>query len=243
MLPKVSIIIPFYNCAYVHQAISSALHQTYPNLEVIVVNDGSTVNMDKIKPFLRYIRYFSKENGGTASALNMGIQHASGSYITWLSSDDRYYPEKIAKQIDFMITRRADVCFSNYDLINPDGHIIRKSVTLTFRSAIEFYTRMLELNPINGCAVMLSKRLIDAVGCFDETLPYTHDYDMWLRIILTRADFYFLNESMLQYRIHDQMGTKRHWPKIQDEIYRTQANYRAPLMRLIEKLKKEAGMQ
>ena len=63
MEPKVSIVIPFYNCAYIEQAVHSALNQTYPHIEVIVVDDGSTKHVEKLKPFMDRITYVRKENG------------------------------------------------------------------------------------------------------------------------------------------------------------------------------------
>ena len=70
MLPKVSIIIPFYNDSYIDQAVVSALYQTYPNIEIIVVDDGSTQHQYRLAPYLSRIIYLGKANGGTASALN-----------------------------------------------------------------------------------------------------------------------------------------------------------------------------
>lgn len=84
MEPKVSIVIPFYNCAYIEQAVHSAIHQTYPHIEVIVVDDGSTEHVERLQPFMDSIRYIRKENGGTATALNEGIKHATGDYFVWL---------------------------------------------------------------------------------------------------------------------------------------------------------------
>ena len=80
--PLVSIVIPVYNGAnYVSEAIESALKQTYKNIEIIVVNDGSTDNTEKIvKKYGDKIRYFYKENGGVASALNLGIKNMKGEY-------------------------------------------------------------------------------------------------------------------------------------------------------------------
>ena len=89
--PMVSIIIPVYNGAnYLREAIDSALAQTYSNFEVIVVNDGSNDGGETDRIATSYgekIRYFRKENGGVASALNMGIKHMKGDYFSWLSHD------------------------------------------------------------------------------------------------------------------------------------------------------------
>ena len=100
---KVSIIIPVYNGKdYVEEAIDSALNQTYDNKEIIVVNDGSKDNTEEI--CLRYkdkIKYYSKENGGVSTALNLAISKATGEYISWLSHDDLYYSNKIEEEIKF----------------------------------------------------------------------------------------------------------------------------------------------
>lgn len=99
--PLVSIVIPVYNGEnYLEEAIHSALNQSYENIEIIVVNDGSTDNTENIA--LKYkdkIKYFKKENGGVSSALNLGIKNMTGEYFSWLSHDDLYYEDKIERQI------------------------------------------------------------------------------------------------------------------------------------------------
>lgn len=80
-MSKVSIIVPFYNCPYINQALDSLVNQTYSNIEIIVVNDGSTQFSEGIIPYLDKIKYIQKENGGTTSALNTGIKHATGDYF------------------------------------------------------------------------------------------------------------------------------------------------------------------
>ena len=102
--PLVSIIIPVYNGdLYLKEAIQSCLNQTYSNIEIIVVNDGSTdggKSAQIAKEFEGQIRYFEKENGGVSSALNYGISKMRGEWFSWLSHDDLYLPEKIEKQIN-----------------------------------------------------------------------------------------------------------------------------------------------
>lgn len=101
--PLVSIVIPVYNGSnYVRYAIDSALAQDYHPLEVVVVNDGSTDGGETESICLGYgdrIRYFDKENGGVATALNFAIEKANGEYVSWLSHDDAYFPNKVSKQM------------------------------------------------------------------------------------------------------------------------------------------------
>ena len=112
--PMVSIVIPVYNGAnYVREAIDSALAQTYKNVEVIVVNDGSKDDGATERICLSYgnkIRYIQKENGGVSSALNMGIKNMKGEYFSWLSHDDKYEIDKIEKQISCLNECEDDIC-------------------------------------------------------------------------------------------------------------------------------------
>ena len=95
--PLVSIVIPVYNGSdYLAEAIDSALAQTYGNIEIIVINDGSSDNGKTREVAGKYgdrIRYFEKENGGVPTALNLGIKEMKGDYFSWLSHDDVYFPE------------------------------------------------------------------------------------------------------------------------------------------------------
>lgn len=104
MVPKVSVVIPFYNgVEWLCEAVQSVLEQTYTNLEVIVVNDGSPENVDQfLQKYENKVLYFKKENGGPASARNYGIDKATGDYIALLDSDDVWLPQKTELQISFM---------------------------------------------------------------------------------------------------------------------------------------------
>ncbi len=225
MLPKVSVIIPFYNDPYITYAINSVLSQTYPDIEIIVINDGSTQHTELIAPFKNSISYLLKNNGGTASALNHGIRNASGDYITWLSSDDIFYPEKISKQVSLMLSINGLISLTNFDTIDEHHQILGRAVGPLFNNAFEFYNTFLHGNPINGCTVMMKKELLQNVGMFDEGLPFTHDYDLWVRIMLAGVDFHILNESLTQYRLHPAMGTARHKGWIKQEILSVRVRY------------------
>ncbi|MCS7458831.1 glycosyltransferase [Paenibacillus doosanensis] len=238
MNPKVTIVIPFYNDPYAYQAISSALAQTYPNVEIIVVDDGSNRygEIGKIVPLMNRVLYMRKPNGGTASALNYGIRRASGDYIAWLSSDDLFYPHKLAVQIPFMLERQAEISFCSFDLMDENGLVTQTDVTPRFADEAALCSAMLTLNPINGCTVVMSVRLLEEIGLFNEALPYTHDYDLWFRIMLAGYRFAFVDEPLIGYRWHPQMGTVRHWPSIQLEIEQTRERYRRSMTDYIHKL-------
>ncbi|MEK8131266.1 glycosyltransferase [Paenibacillus filicis] len=226
MYPKVSIVIPFYNDPYVGQAIQSALAQTYPNVEVILVNDGSTVYTNIVHLYADRICYLSKANGGTASALNHGIRMASGDYIAWLSSDDLFYPHKLMAQIPFMLERGAAVSFSSFDQIDAYNRVTLHHAVPQFPHYGLLVRAMIETNPVNGCTVVARKDVLIGFGLFDENLPYTQDYDMWIRLMLNDVHFHYYHSPLVQYRWHAAMGTELHRPAIAEETARVRGKYR-----------------
>ncbi|UHA74493.1 glycosyltransferase [Paenibacillus sp. 481] len=230
MFPLVSIIIPFYNDPFIEQALSSAVQQNYPNIEIVVVDDGSTMHVDKMAPYRDRIHYLGKANGGTASALNHGIKHSAGQYVVWLSSDDLFYPHKITNQLHHMLERNALISHTNFDYINAFGQVTQQRAALLFNSAVDFYQGFFKYNPINGCTVMMRRDLFYHVGYFNEALPYTHDLDFWYRIMLAGFEVHFVNEPLTAYRWHSAMGTMRYRPAINEELKETNRHYH-PLMR------------
>jgi len=225
--PLVSIIIPFYNDPYIGSAIQSAMEQTYPNKEIVVVDDGSTLHRELLLPYLQFpgIYLCAKSNGGTASALNAGIAIAAGDYIAWLSSDDRFYPGKLEKQLAHMIPRNGEISFSDYDVIDGTGHVTSRNVTPKYAHVSDFLKAFEHYCPINGCTVVARKKLLLDLGLFDESLPYTHDYDLWFRAVLSGADFQYVDETLIQYRVHEGMGTIRNLPVIELEAEATRQRW------------------
>lgn len=237
-MSKVSIIIPFYNCSYIEYAIESALNQTYKDIEIIVVNDGSTIHSEKVKPYYDAIKYIEKENGGTGSALNRGVENATGDYFAWLSSDDMFVPQKIEKQLDYMKRTKSSFCHTTYSVINENNHITN---TVILReedrnSKLNFYQTMLSVCIINGCTVMLDMGLFSKIGLFDESLRYAQDYDFWLRAIQC-TDCHYLSEPLTLYRIHENMASKTHQPEQEQEAIDTRIKHSASVLHLIEQEK------
>jgi len=212
--PLVSIVIPVYNGAnYMREAIDSALKQTYPNIEVIVINDGSNDNGETESIALSYgnkIRYFKKENGGVATALNMGIQEMQGEYFSWLSHDDLYYPDKIERQInelrrynDKTMIVNGDFDFFDEDLqeIIPIRHLNRYS-----REKLEDSFFIILEDCIHACALLIHRSHFERVGMFDEKLRVTQDMDLWFRMFRGQKLIYMENPLSV-YRLHGERGT------------------------------------
>jgi len=216
LLLKVSIIIPVYNGAnYMREAINSALSQTYKNLEIIVVNDGSNDNGETERIALSYgnkIRYFSKPNGGVASALNLGIKEMSGEYFSWLSHDDIYLPEKIEHQISILssLSNHSAIIYGGYEVID------HKSKSLYFVRPNEKFSEEklnISLFPllrglIHGCALLIPSKYFREIGLFDETLLSTQDYALWFEF-LRIAPIHFDDRILIRSRAHPDQGTHK----------------------------------
>lgn len=189
MNPLVSIIIPVYNGSdYLCDAIDSALAQTYPGIEVIVVNDGSTDNTEQI--CLNYgdrIRYLKKENGGVSSALNFGIREMRGEYFSWLSHDDVYYANKIEQNMS-ALSRLGDmraIVFGNWDLLNVNYGDITKIRKEEFYKADQIINSVFPVlfdSILHVCTLLIHKSYFEQIGLFNEDLRYTQDMDFAFRL-------------------------------------------------------------
>jgi len=208
--PKVSIVIPVYNGSnYLREAIDSALAQTYRNIEVIVVNDGSNdggKTEEIIKSYGNKIRYFCKENGGVASALNLGIREMTGEYFSWLSHDDVYYPYKIDEQINFLRKNNSNtdqvILFSDFEYINEKGEFIQK-IEITYYDKNRFFLLFLTRHFIHGCTLLIPKKCFSVVGYFKEELRLTQDYDLWFRFAY-EYKFEHINKVLIKSRYHSE---------------------------------------
>ncbi|MGF3102645.1 glycosyltransferase family 2 protein [Rossellomorea sp. DUT-2] len=220
---KVSIIIPFYNCAYIDQAIQSALRQTYKDIEVIVVDDGSTQYVEKIQPFKNRIKYIRKSNGGTASALNEGLRQATGKYFAWLSSDDMFLESKIARQLAYMNSIGSKVSYTAFKTIDINNKVVNE-IHSRRMNRDAFQRVLLKACPVNGCTVMAEIDLIKQAGWFDERLKYTQDYEMWCRLSLY-TKMHYLDEVLVLYRVHARMGSAKHGAGMVKESQHIQRKY------------------
>ena len=220
--PLVSIIIPVYNGEnYIKYSIESALNQTYKNIEIIVVNDGSKDKTEDIaKSYGDKIRYYYKDNGGVASALNLGIKEAKGEYISWLSHDDIYYPNKIERQIEELENiDKNTILYSGYELINDKSEFLGTweiSSKNEYRKLNNSFYALL-LSGFNGCSLLIPKNAFYEVDFFNEDLKCTQDYDLWFKILKYGYKVKYIPETLVQYRIHENQDTKKKLKIVADE--------------------------
>lgn len=210
--PKVSIIIPVYNGSnFMRDAIDSALSQTYENIEIIVVNDGSNdngVTEEIAKSYGSSIRYFNKNNGGVATALNLGIEKMTGEYFSWLSHDDIYYPNKIAEQVSKLEESRNDyVIISDWTIIGKGGRVIKQCVLDDRLERAPMCFLAFDTDTwLNACAMLIPVSAIKKCGGFDESLRTTQDYDMHRKLIKSGVKFKILHKPLLYSRTHSGQG-------------------------------------
>jgi glycosyltransferase involved in cell wall biosynthesis len=210
--PKVSIVIPVYNGSnYLREAIDSALAQTYKNIEIIVVNDGSQDNgktEEIAKSYGDKICYFSKNNGGVATALNFGIREMKGEYFSWLSHDDLYLPEKIQVQMDYLRKERRDVIvYSDCNFVDGKSRFIRR-VTIDPVEPGDFrYALFVGLLPLHGCTLLIPKTCFEKVGFFNEQLKTSQDCEMWYRMS-NEYEFKHIPQALVNSRLHPEQGSR-----------------------------------
>ena len=217
--PLVSIIIPVYNGEnYVKDAIESALNQTYKNIEIIVVNDGSKDNTESVvKEFGNKVRYIKKENGGVSTALNVAIDNMKGEYFSWLSHDDIYLEDKIEKQIEFLSTLedKNSILYSDYCLMNANGKRYPQDNILDGEMLKNKPEYCLLRGYLSGITLLIPKCAFDKCGYFKEELRCTQDYDMWARL-LKEYNFVYCPGVYSCTRIHSMQDTQKS-PRVMEE--------------------------
>jgi len=189
MTPLVSIIIPTFNYGcYISNAINSALQQTYANIEVIVVDDGSTdetqVVLAKYEGKIRSIR---QDNQGASAARNRGIREANGEYIAFLDADDRYRPDNIARKLSYLQQHpEFRWCYSNCVWVDASGgEGVRgdqiDSMLLSLRAEGDVFLKALSGYLLGTNLFLFHRDVLQTVGGFDESLEVLEDYDVYLR--------------------------------------------------------------
>jgi len=221
--PLVSIIIPCFNYAdYLPETINSVLNQTYKNLEIIIVDDGSIdQTKDLSQKFSKQdsrIRYFYQKNNGTSSAKNFGIEVSTGDFIQFLDADDILLPNKIGKQVQyFKKDRNLDIVYGDARFFESETKKLYKNYNLTnykwMPEVSGFGEKIIKelayKNMMVICAPLVKKSSLLNVGIFDKRLKYCEDWDLWLRCAINKLKFRFSpeRETISLIRVHSKSAT------------------------------------
>jgi hypothetical protein len=209
MSQTVSVVIPAYNQSqYLAAAIRSALAQTYEDIEVLVVDDGSTDDTRRVATGFddSRVRYIYQNNAGLAAARNTGIRHARGSLLTFLDSDDLFLPEKLTLLRETLDANpRLGMVAGQAILIDELGEPLGEVFERGFPSEI---SDLLLGNPLHVGSVLLRREWQARIGLFDETLRSYEDWDMWLRLARAGCGMGWVAQPVSLYRFHRAQMTR-----------------------------------
>jgi glycosyltransferase involved in cell wall biosynthesis len=213
--PLVSVIIPAYNAeAFLGETLDSVLAQSYPNLEIIVVDDGSTDATPRLlDSHGDRVRVLRQANAGQAAARNYGAREAHGELLAFLDSDDLWDTDKIARQVDLLARfPEALAVYCDHRAIDAQGQPVASSGALAHPRPSGDILRALLLGPciITPGLVLLRRSAFDEAGGFDEApLMRGHeDYALWLRLA-TQGSFVYSPDTLVSYRRHNQQATRQ----------------------------------
>ena len=205
--PLISVLMPVYNCEdYIGFSLNSIINQTYKNIEIIVVNDGST---DKTKEILesyndKRLKIYSLPNGGVAKALNFGLNHCKGEYIARMDSDDISNINRIQLQYELMYKTRADLVWSNAVIIDEKGDYICSRLQPPKYFCVN---NIKYVNFLVHPSVLVRKSKIMIAGGYNEEVKYGQDWLLWREMIKNGDKFILINRPLLMYRINDKSVT------------------------------------
>jgi|SRR5581483_4479300 len=203
---KFSIIIPSFNQGkFIKQTIESIISQRYPNLEIFVVDGGSSDDTVKIlKSFGRKIKWISEKDKGQTHAINKGLKEVSGDIIAYLNSDDYYLPDTLKIVSEYFTNNPQCYWLSgDYIIVNEKGKKIQKYIKIykkILRLKPTFYL-LLVTNFINQPSTFFRKELINNIGLFNQSLNYCMDYDYCIRAY-KKYKLHVLNNNLSCFRIH-----------------------------------------
>lgn len=208
MTPKVSIIIPCYNAErYVGASLDSALAQTYPNIEIIAVNDGSTdATATVLRSYeARGVTVIEQANRGQCAAANAGFRQATGDLIKFMDADDLISPDHIALQVARIATATDEIAMGEWGRFYGDDHTKADFPDRAmYRDAepVEWLaTEWLDAKPMTQCGCFLIPRnILERVGLWDERLSLINDFEFFTRVLLAARRIVFTPGALMYYR-------------------------------------------
>ena len=226
--PRVSVVIPVFNrLQFLGAAIESVLRQSYPNIEVIVVDDGSPLDPGPVvAQYGSRLRLIRKANGGLASARNYGVAHAAGDYLLFLDDDDFLEPRAIDLLVAALQANPASAwAAGKFAYVGERGERLSRTHQCQYASG-DVYERMIFNNLMGAPSVVLIRTdAIKELGLFDESLLLSEDWDLWLSAA-KRFPLVVISDIVTNYRIHGQQISKQ-WNRHLDYHFRVLRKHKA----------------
>lgn len=216
--PLVSVITPSWNSAsYIEQTILSVINQSYTNVEYIIVDGGSTDGtLDIIRKYENLISYWiSEPDSGMYQAINKGMQRASGGIVAYLNSDDLYYPNTIARVVDFFADNPSvDLVYGNLDFNDENGNRLFTRIYPRFS-----WNHFVSANHamIGQPAAFWRSGLLEKVGLFDESMKMAADFDFFIRAGMSGRIMH-IPDVLAAFRTHASSLTSSQAKLGQDEV-------------------------
>lgn len=203
--PLVSVIIPAYQAAArIRETLDSVFAQTYPNFEVVLVNDGSpdTEALEQaIRGYGERLMYIRQENRGPSGARNTAIRAARGKYIACLDSDDIYLPQHLARLVPLLEEHGLDLVYSDCDFTKDGVHVGRYFERMRQNPPVTFETLLTEKCAVPTSGVVASRQAMIDAGLFDERYRRCEDFDLWVRMSFRGAKMDLLREVGAEHRL------------------------------------------
>ena len=210
----------FNNAAFIRESVESVLSQTFRDIELIIVDDGSTDGTrEQLTPLMQSIRYFRTENGGPARARNLGIREARGQLIAFQDADDRWLPAKLERQVGHLAEHpEHGVVFSDVATFDDSG-VLESSAGESYGCLPSgaIFADLLTKRFIAMSSVVVRRECLDRTGYFDESLRGCEDYNLFLRLA-GRFTFGLVDEVLVHKRIHPANLSNNLQQMLQDEI-------------------------
>lgn len=199
-----SVIIPAYNSEKtIEKTIQSVLSQDYDDIEIIVVNDGSTDNTEAVVKKFEQVKYYYQQNAGVSFARNLGLEKSTGNYIQYLDADDLLAPQKIKIQIEALQNSNADVAYGDWIKFTEDDSVYKELKTvkrsMKKRPEIELLTDFWV--PLAG--LLYTRNIVDKIGDWNTALPIIQDARYALDAAIHGAKFVYTEGNMAYYRVHN----------------------------------------
>jgi glycosyltransferase involved in cell wall biosynthesis len=217
--PKsVDVIIPCFNGEkFIETTIESIISQSFKNINILVVDDGSSDNTpDILKSFgdrITVLKHSHSRNKGAPASMNLGLQNSNSLYVAFLDSDDVFYNKKIERQVAVLSkNNNIGLVYTNGDAVNESGQKLYQLFPDNFEDEQSVEKLLLDNYIRTPSMVMARRELFGITGYFDEKLSHAKDHDMWLKF-KEISDFYFIKDPLMGYRQHcaQQSSGRKQW--------------------------------